>query len=286
MQLIDTHVHLLHPERFSYDWCADVPALQGPFPLAAYRAAATAAPHAAQVQGALFMEVDVPAAQQEAEAAFFAGLCGSEPDAPALAAVIAGARPESPEFPAQLERLAANPRIRGLRRVLHTVPDDLPLDPLFAENLRRLPTHGLTFDLCTRPHQLPNVISLVQRCPETRFILDHCGVPDIAAQALDPWRTHIRHLADLPNVVCKISGLPTCADPAQPLVPQLRPFVEHCCESFGAARLVWGSDWPVCNLKSSLPAWLEATAELFAPFSADEKLQIGVTNAQRIYRLG
>lgn len=282
MQLIDTHVHLLHPGRFSYDWCAGAPALQGPFPLAAYRAAANGAPHAAQVRAALFMEADVPAAQQEAEAAYFAQLCTGEPGAPGLVAVIAGARPESPGFPAQLERLAAQPRIRGLRRVLHTMPDDLALSPLLAENLRRLPAHGLTFDLCTRPHQLPHVITLVQRCPETRFILDHCGVPDIARGALEPWRSYIRQLAALPNVVCKVSGLPGCADPARPLVPQLRPFVEHCCESFGVSRLLWGSDWPV---SFDLPAWLEATAELFAHFSAAEKLQFGVTNAQRLYRL-
>ncbi|MBS0631303.1 MAG: amidohydrolase family protein [Verrucomicrobia bacterium] len=282
MQLIDTHVHLLHPERFAYEWCAGVPALQGPFPLAAYRAAASRAPHAAHVQAAVFMEADVPAAQQENEAAYFSALVETETGPLPLIAVIAGARPESPDFPAQLARLAANPRIRGLRRVLHTMPDDFSLAPLLAENLRRLPAHGLTFDLCLRPRQLPNVITLVRRCPETQFILDHCGVPAIARGELDPWRGYIRQLAELPNVVCKISGLPGCADPARPLVPQLRPFVEHCCASFGVSRLLWGSDWPV---SPDLPAWLEATAELFGSFSTAEKLQLGVTNAQRIYRL-
>lgn len=286
MQLIDTHVHLLHPDRFAYEWCAGVPGLQGTFPLAAYRAAINGAPHAVRVESAVFMEVDVPAAQQEAEAAFFSQLGDKEPGTPALVAVIASARPESPDFPAQLDRLVAIPRLRGLRRVLHTMPDDLALTPLFAANLRRLPAHQLTFDVCTRPRQLPNVISLIRRCPEVQFVLDHCGVPDIAAQELDPWRNYIRQLAELPNVVCKVSGLSGCADPALPLVPQLRPFVEHCCERFGAARLVWGSDWPVCALAFPLAAWLEATAELFAPFSAAEKLRIGVTNAQRLYRLG
>jgi predicted TIM-barrel fold metal-dependent hydrolase len=285
MHLIDTHVHLLHPDRFAYAWCAGVSGLQGAFRLEDYRAAVAAAPAGVRVESLIFMEADVPAAQQEAEAEFFTALAETDRGQPALTAVIAAAWPESPDFPAQLERLARNPRIRGLRRVLHTMPAELSQSALFAENLRRLPALGLTFDVCARPHLLPHVTKLAQRCPQTQFILDHCGVPDIAAQTLDPWRADIRELAALPNVACKLSGLPYCADPARPLLPQVRPFVGHCIETFGPARTLWGSDWPVCDLGHGLTEWLVATAGFLADYSADEQNLIASANARRIYRL-
>lgn len=285
MELIDTHVHLLYPENFSYAWCAPLPVLNRAFRLGDYRAAAAAGPVGARVQSVVFMEADVPAAQQEAETGFFSRLAGSDRDAPLLAAVIAGAWPESADFPAQVARLAGKARVRGVRRVLHTMPDGLSQTPRFAENLRLLAGHGLTFDLCLRPHLLPAVIALSGRCPETQFVLDHCGVPDIARRKLDPWRDGIRQLAARPNVVCKFSGLASCCDPTRPMTPQVRPYFEHCLECFSPARLMWGSDWPVCNLTFDLAAWLQTTAELLCGLSGDEQAAIGTGTAQRIYRL-
>jgi L-fuconolactonase len=78
--------------------------------------------------------------------------------------------------------------------------------------VRELSAFDFSFDLCVRHHQLPAVIELVRRCPEVRFVLDHCGKPAIRERVLDPWRRHIRELAALPNARCKISGLLTEAD--------------------------------------------------------------------------
>lgn len=281
MPLLDTHVHLLHPERFSYPWCAGTPALQRSFTLADYRAAA-----AGRVAALVFMEADVPPAEQQAEAAFFDQLAGTDRTAPALAAVIAGGWPESREFPAHIEALAANPHLRGLRRVLHTMPPELSQSALFAANLRLLPAHRLTFDLCARPQLLPAIVQLVRRCPETQFILDHCGVPDIAGGGFEPWASHLRELAALPNLACKLSGLPYCADPARPLAPQVQQFLAHCLECFGPRRLMWGSDWPVCTLRGhSLADWLDATASFLAPLTSAERNEIASGTARRLYRL-
>lgn len=284
MELIDSHVHLLEPEKFSYAWCAPVPALNHAFRLADYRAAA-AGPAGVRIASAVFMEADVPAAQQEAEADYFSRLAGRDRGTLPLGAVIAGAWPESAEFPAQLERYALDARIRGVRRVLHTMPDGLVQTPRFAENLRRLAQYGFTFDVCLRPHLLPAVTDLVARCPETQFVLDHCGVPDIAGGQLDPWRGLIRQLAARPNVTCKFSGLASVCDPAKPLTPQVRPYFEHCLECFSPARLMWGSDWPVCNLGFNLAAWLQTTGDLLGALSPDEQAAIGSGTARRIYRL-
>ena len=286
MELIDTHVHLLYPEHFSYAWCAPVPALNRAFRIGDYRAAAAAGPAGVSVRSAVFMEADVPAAQQEAEAEFFGRMAREDRGALPLAAVIAAAWPESEAFSAQLERYVRDSRVRGVRRVLHTMPDALVETPRFAANLRRLAAHRLTFDLCLRPHLLPEVTALVAKCPETVFVLDHCGVPDVAKQELDPWRGNLREFAAQPNVACKFSGLASVCNPAQPMTPQVRPYFEHCLECFGPGRIMWGSDWPVCNLGFDLAAWLQTTAELLGDLSRDEQAAIATGTARRIYRLG
>ncbi len=285
MEFIDTHVHLFYPEHFSYEWCAEVPVLNRAFRLEDYRAAAAKAPAGTRIQSMIFMEADVPAVQQEAEAAFFSQLAGEDRGVPSLTAVIASAWPESADFSAQLARYSRDPRVRGLRRVLHPMPDDLSQSPRFAENLRRLAGSGLTFDLCLRPHLIPAVTGLMARCPATQFVLDHCGVPNIAGGELDPWRTDLRQLAAQPNVTCKFSGLASVCDPARPMTPQVRPYFEHCLECFGPDRIMWGSDWPVCNLTFDLATWLQTTAELLGGLSGPERAAIAIGTAQRIYRL-
>jgi predicted TIM-barrel fold metal-dependent hydrolase len=175
--------------------------------------------------------------------------------------------------------------VRGFRRVLHTEPDDLSAAPGFAENVARLGRHGLTFDLCTLPRQLPVVAGLVRKCPDVQFILDHCGIPDVKSGGLDPWRDHIRQLAAMPNVACKVSGVVAYGDPEGWTVDDLRPFVDHAIACFGFDRLVWGSDWPVCTLTADLGRWVAASHALVADASADERARLFGGNAIRLYRL-
>jgi predicted TIM-barrel fold metal-dependent hydrolase len=272
--IIDTHLHLIDRSRLRYPWLAGEPKLDRDFPLREYLAEADAL----GIGTALHMEVDVAAEDQEAETACVTGL------GPPVIAAIAGCRPESPDFAASLERIAATPLVRGLRRILHQSPDELGLAPLFAENLRRLPDYGLSFDLCVLARQLPIALHIARACPDVRFILDHCGVPDIAARALDPWRDGITRLAALPNVACKISGVVAYAG-ADWTTADLRPYVEHCIEAFGWDRVVWGSDWPVCTLTADLTQWVRATDELTSGCTDDERARLWSLNARRIYRL-
>ncbi|WP_419760301.1 amidohydrolase family protein [Acidisoma sp.] len=272
--IIDTHLHLIYHDRLRYPWIADVPKLSRDFPLREYLAEAAKL----GIEAAIHMEVDVATEDQEAETAFVAGL------GPPVAAAIASCRPENPDFPTSLERIAANPFVRGLRRILHQSPDELSLAPVFAENLRRLAGHDLSFDLCVLGRQLPIAIRLARVCPNVRFVLDHCGVPDIAARALDPWRDGIRQLAALPNVACKISGVVAYAGEDW-TTADLRPYVEHCIDAFGWDRVVWGSDWPVCTLTADLTRWVQATHELTSSCTDDERERLFSLNARRIYRL-
>lgn len=284
MRLLDTHLHLLHPDRFAYAWAAGVPALQGAFTLDDYRKAVAAAKSGAKVEAAQFMEVDVERGQQYDEAAFFANLVRAGD--PTLRWVIASCRPELPGFAAHAEKLAAIPEVRGLRRILHAAPDALSDTRLFEENLRRLPALGLSFDLCLQAHQLPIAVRLAKACPHTQFILDHCGNPQVAKGERATWLAGMREVAACPNIACKVSGLAIHADANKPLVPQLKPYIEEVAGLFGWERVLWGSDWPVVNLGPGLPAWLDATVELFAGESAARRDQLAAANARRIYRLG
>ena len=278
MPLVDTHQHLWDLNRFPYSWTNGIPALHRSFLLDDYASAAAGLGIAKTV----FVECDVDEPHLLAEARHLQALAERHP---LIAGIVASGRPERDGFRSHLEELARLPKVRGVRRVLHTQPDALSAEPRFAENLRLLPEFGFTFDLCVLARQLPAGIDLVRRCPQVTFILDHCGVPDVKGRALDPWREHIRTLAALPNVACKLSGLIAYADPARWTVDDLRPWVEHVVECFGWDRVVWGGDWPVCTLAAPLARWVEATRLLTRGATAVQRAQLFHRNAERIYRV-
>lgn len=277
MERIDTHLHLIHPERFRYDWAAGIPALQGDFRLEQYHAAAAGC----GIAESIFMEVDVPGNESNAEAAHFCSL--AEDSANRISGVIAACRPEHVNFPAQLEA-SGHPRLVGYRRVLHTQPDELSTTPLFRENVSRIGKACLTFDLCLLPRQLANGATLIDACPDTRFILDHCGVPDIASGDLSFWREQLREISRRPNLACKISGIIAYAS-GEITADTLRPVVEHAIDCFGWDRIVWGSDWPVCNLTRDLASWTRLLDEILTVSSEDELAGLYHRNARSIYRL-
>jgi predicted TIM-barrel fold metal-dependent hydrolase len=274
IEIIDTHLHLVYLDHFSYPWLGDVPALNRDFTLETYLPQA----EAAGIAQAIHMEVDVAEADQMRETAFVTSLGGK------VVAAISSCRPESADFPAQLDRLAADPKVRGLRRILHTSPDALSEAPLFTENLKRLAPLKMSFDLCVQARQLPLALKIARACPDVQFILDHCGVPLVKERTLDPWREHVKQLAAEPNVACKVSGIVAYAE-ADWTADDLRPFIEHVIESFGWDRVVWGSDWPVCTLTAGLSRWVAATRILIAGESADNQAKLLNGNARLIYRL-
>lgn len=275
LRIIDTHLHLVYQDKLRYPWLSGAPALNRDFTLNDYLPQAKAA----GITAMLHMEVDVAEADMEAETAFVTGLGHG------VIGAIAACRPENADFPAMVERLAANPKVKGLRRILHQSPDELGQRPIFTENLKRLAAHGLTFDFCVLPHQIPIALAIARAAPDVQFIVDHCGVPNVKDKAFEPWRANMTAIAALPNVAAKVSGVIAYADPLRWTVDDLRPFVEHTIGAFGWDRVVWGSDWPVCTLTADLSRWVAATHELIAGASDDEKAKLLHRNAERIYRL-
>jgi predicted TIM-barrel fold metal-dependent hydrolase len=277
--IIDTHLHLIYREILNYPWLKDVPPLQQDFSLERYRTEAARC----GIRAALHMEVDVDEADIEAETRHVRRL-SSEPGS-LLRGAISACRPESADFPAFLERQLADPFVKGFRRVLHVMPDDLSEQPAFRANIGRLKGSERPFDLCVLPHQIEKAVALVDLCPDVQFVLDHCGVPPIKDRKEHPWRERISEIARRPNVVVKISGVVAYAAPETWTLTDIRPYVEHAIESFGWDRVVWGSDWPVCTLTASLSTWLAATHAITQPCSNDERHKLLADNARRIWRL-
>jgi predicted TIM-barrel fold metal-dependent hydrolase len=127
-------------------------------------------------------------------------------------------------------------------------------------------------------------MQLVDACPDTVFVLDHCGVPDIAGDGYDDWAMFVTDLARRPNLNAKISGITAYARPDWRL-ETLRPYVQHVISAFGWDRVVWGSDSPVCTLQSSLDQWVAVTHALISGASDSEKQALFQGNARRIWQI-
>lgn len=278
MDRIDTHQHLLLPDQFNYPWTDSFAPLQGRFGLEEYQRAA----EGCGVSGTIFMEVDVVENQSRDEARTFCQL--SEDPASGIVGVIASGRPENVGFLDYLDRIA-HPSLKGIRRVLHVVPDGVSQSRRFREHVAALAGRGLTFDICVRGDQHNLAAELIDSCADTQFILDHCGNPDIASGDEVAYTKSLAELARRDNLACKISGLPVNCPVGQADAATLRPWVESCISVFGWDRIVWGGDWPVCTLNGTFVSWCAALDDILSGESESNRERLLVTNAQRIYHL-
>ncbi|WP_460275670.1 amidohydrolase family protein [Celeribacter sp. ULVN23_4] len=274
---IDTHLHLVNKNRIKYPWLMEAPALDKDWSYEDYELTAKRI----GISGTLHMEVDCAEGDIEHENEVVAELM-KRPNS-LIRGAISSARPESSEFDAFLERMDTTV-VKGIRRVLHVVSDDLHRAPLFRSNIRKIGAKGLPFDICMLERQLSDATDLVDACDNTVFILDHCGVPDIAGGDFSNWANAITRLAERPHVNVKISGLTAYTAPDWTL-ETLRPYVEHAINAFGWDRVVWGSDSPVCTLNSSLDQWMAITLALISGASESEQAALSHKNAKRIWRI-
>ncbi len=189
MKIVDTHQHLWDKDLFHYAWLEPLPKLDRSFRLSDYRDATSGL----DIEKTLFVECDVDESQMMDEALHILRL--ADDSATRIAGIVASGRPERDGFKAHLDALAAHPKVKGLRRILHTSADDVGQGKMFIENVARLGEYGLSFDICVLARQLPVAIHLASKCPDVTFILDHCGVPDVKSQSLRPWRDDIRELS-------------------------------------------------------------------------------------------
>lgn len=277
MDLIDTHQHLILRDHLRYPWVGDT-ALGGRDYTPADYAALTAG---RGVVGAIFMEVAVDDADYRDEARLIAGMVGQG----GLLGQIASCRPE---LDAGFDDWLAECRglhVVGFRRILHTVDDAVSTTPGFRANLRKIGAAGLPFDLCVLARQHALAEDLIRACPGQQFVIDHFGNPDIAGDGFDLWAAGMTRLAALPQVAVKFSGITVNARPEQLTVAALQPYADHLLACFGPHRMLWGGDWPVCDMGSGLPGWIDLTHGLLAGLDDAARNAIGTGTARRIYRV-
>jgi L-fuconolactonase len=159
-----------------------------------------------------------------------------------------------------------------------------PDSPHYLDNLQVLPVLDLTCDLLLSSSQLEDAAHIVAQCPDTRFILDHLGNPDIKNGDINTWKEGISILAGHSNVCCKISGIITRIGEGWTL-DSIRPYAMHVFQEFGVDRLVYGGDWPVVLLADSYRSWSRAFERLTGDFSETDLEKIYYKNADRIYNL-
>ncbi|MFT6656942.1 MAG: putative TIM-barrel fold metal-dependent hydrolase [Maritalea sp.] len=277
---IDTHQHLMYPDQLAYSWANDIPVLHAKrYDIGAYQSLA-----GDNVAASIFMETGVDEHLYRAELEFALDLAANPGNH--MAGVIAAAYPEhDEEFDAWLESTASDPLIVGYRRILHVVDNAVSQDLSFRKNVRKIGASGKTFDMCFLESQLDVAIELAKACDNTQLILNHCGVPNIAASDMSAWKAGIAELAKMDHVACKISGVVAYCGPDQDRETAVRPYIEFVVEKFGADRCVWGGDWPVVNMAKGLPDWIEITRNIFAGEPEVNQAKIFNENAKRIYNL-
>ena len=275
--IIDSHLHLWDPQRLSYPWLFDP--LDRPFLPADFQAASAGV----DIEALVFLECAAETRLAFDEAQQVLAWAKEEPR---IAAMVCNAALEQGDaVRADLERLAATDKVRGIRRIYQDEPDpEFCLRPDFVTGVRALADYGLSFDLCLKHPQLLATIGLVDACPNVSMVLDHIAKPGIAAGLMQPWADQMRDLARRENVVCKLSGVATEAA-ADWTRDTLRPYMEVALECFGPSRIMFGGDWPVSTLRLTYPGWVALVDEVIADLSEAEQRQIYCDTARAFYRI-
>ena len=277
--VVDAHVHFWDPSVLRYPWLDGLPAVDRPFLPAAYTSATSGIP----IDAMILVEANCLPQQTLGEAAFFEEIATTDSRVSGIVAFASLTEPR--ELDPTLDALTARPRVKGIRHNIQGEPSGFCTQPSFVEGVRKIGARGLTFDICATHDQLREVLELVRLCPQTRFVLDHCGKPGIRDRLLDPWRADIADLADCANVWCKLSGLVTEASLAEWREADLVPYASHVVERFGTERVMYGSDWPVLTLAADYAAWFGFTEWFTKGWSDDERRRFYGDNARSAYGL-
>lgn len=221
----------------------------------------------------------VQAAPTVAETDFLLGLAEATPW---IAKVVGWIDFEDPTHRRHLERFAAHEKFTGLRPMIQDIADpDWVLRPELNWAFDALAEMNLSFDALGFPRHAANFRRILDRHPDLRVVLNHSLKPDIRKDGFDVWTEGVAEIARETPAYCKLSGLVTEAGPGWD-VATLRPYAEHIVESFGAERVMWGSDWPVVNLAGGFDAWF-AAAQALVPTEMQSRI-FGET-AAAFYRL-
>jgi len=192
----------------------------------------------------------------------------------------------SPRVVERLEHLSHFEKLRGFRHVAQAEKDERFLAREdFVKGVAQLRQFGFTYDILVYPKQLPAAIELVSRVPEQRFVVDHLAKPQIKTKKTEPWAAQMKEIAQNKNVFCKVSGMVTEADWHNWKPEDFKPYLHGVFEAFGAERLMFGSDWPVCLVAASYRQVKQLIEDYVKGYSEADKDKIFGGNAEKFYRL-
>ncbi len=192
----------------------------------------------------------------------------------------------APNVEERLSAYSAYSKLKGFRHVLQGEQDRaLMLTPDFKRGIAALKKFGFTYDILIFPDQLKYSRELAAAFPNQLFIIDHIAKPGIKAGAIDGWKEDIKAIGTLDNVYCKISGMVTEADWTNWKETDFHPYMDTVVEAFGAKRIVFGSDWPVCQVAGGYDRMMGIVKNYFASFSAAEQALFFGGNAASFYQL-
>jgi L-fuconolactonase len=273
--VVDSHVHLWDQSVLSYPWLEGLNAIAGPYRpdlIPSHVGGAT-------VENFVFVQAECLREQAQDEVDWVTSLAASDDR---LSAIVAFAPLDDPGVAGVLERLQSNPMVKGVRWLIQ---GEAPgYSSRIVNGVQMLAGYDLSFDICVSHDQLSEALRLVDEAPETRFVLDHVGKPDIAAGEWSPWAEDIAAIAARENVWCKLSGMVTEAEHDTWTPNDLIPYAEHVLEIFGSGRVMFGSDWPVVTLASGYERWL-TTARSMVTGSDEEIEAVFAGTARAFYRL-
>jgi len=226
--------------------------------------------------------VAVQADQSEAETDFLLALAAKHDF---IRGVVGWVDLRAADLSDRLARWHGNHTLKGFRHIAQGEPDDFLAQSDVVAGINQLGRHGYSYDILIYPRQLAAAEELVARCPEVRFIVDHCAKPPLVSGELARWQRGLGHLAQHPNVFCKLSGLVTEAAWGGWTDNDLFPALNAAAEAFGQERLIFGSDWPVCLLAADYPGVVGVIERWATRFTAAERDLLFGGTAQQAYQL-
>jgi L-fuconolactonase len=185
----------------------------------------------------------------------------------------------------QLSSYSKHPKLKGFRHVVQAEPDGFLMQKDFVRGINALTEFNFTYDILIYARQLEEAFWLVKQFPNQKFVVDHIAKPSIRERESKQWMKNMSTISTFENVLCKISGMVTEADWKNWRKEDFTPYLDHVLGAFGSGRLMYGSDWPVCQVAASYTQQLGIVEDYIATLSPSEKESIMGGNAIRFYNL-
>jgi L-fuconolactonase len=270
--IIDAHRHYWDPARLAYGWLAHAPAqLQRAFLPPDLKATTDAC-------------ILVQAAPDEQETLFLFDIARQTDG---VLGVIGWVDMEADDATQRIAALVQSGQglLRGIRPMVQDIPDTEWLArPSLDRAFDCLRDHGLVFDALVDNRHLRALSQRLTRHPGLVTVVDHGAKPNIADGQFASWAGAIARVAQVPDVACKLSGLLTLTGPDADMAA-IEPFVAHLFESFGAQRVMWGSDWPVLTTHATYEQWKACAQKLTRRFARHHEAAVFGGNAATVYSL-